>query len=141
MNHFRVRPIGVIHSPYKTKEETPRQGGKDVCEIEVFSEYEDGLQDIETFSHLHLFYWLHQSSEHTLSVRTPWEETPHGLFATRSPNRPNPLGYAVVCLLERRRNVLRVHGVDAIDGTPVIDIKPYIPGVDARPEATRGWLP
>jgi tRNA-Thr(GGU) m(6)t(6)A37 methyltransferase TsaA len=141
MNCFRVKSIGIIHSPYKTKEQAPRQGGDDICEIEIFGEYEQGLEDIETFSHLHVFYWLHQAREHTLSVTTPWDDAPRGLFATRTPNRPNPLGHAVVQLLERRKNVLKVRGGDAIDGTPVVDIKPYIPRLDARTDATKGWLP
>lgn len=140
MNPFKISPIGVIHSSYRTKREAPPQGKEEISEIEIFSEYEDGLKDIDKFSHLHVFYWLHRSSGYSLCVKTPWDEVPHGLFATRSPNRPNPLGYAVVQLIGRKGNLLRVKGLDAIDGTPVLDIKPYIPDLDARPEATKGWL-
>lgn len=139
-SEFMVRPIGIVHSPYQTRQEAPRQGGKTTCRIEIFSQYADGLRDVETFSHLHVIYWLHESEGYDFAVHTPWDTRPHGLFATRTPNRPNPLGYAAVELVDRRENVLTVEGLDAIDGTPVLDIKPYIPSVDAKPEAKIGWL-
>ncbi len=139
MNRFEVKPIGIIRSLYETKEEAPRQGGEVISEIEIFDAFEDGLKDIDGFSHLHVFYWLHQSVQYSLSVKTPWDEPHHGLFATRSPNRPNPLGYSVVQLIRREKNVLKVKGLDAIEGTPVVDIKPYFPDIDARPKASRGW--
>ena len=139
MNRFEVKPIGIIRSPYGTKEEAPRRGGEASSEIEIFDRFEGGLKDIDGFSHLHVFYWLHRSAQYSLCVRTPWHEPHHGLFATRSPNRPNPLGYSVVQLIRRKRNVLKVKGLDAIDGTPVVDIKPYLADIDARPEASKGW--
>jgi len=132
--------IGIIHSSYKTKAEAPSQGRDEICEIEVLKKYEEGLKDIEGFSHLHIFYWLHKAKTYTISVHTPWDRKPHGLFATRSPNRVNPIAYAVVELLEKKENRLKVKGLDAIDGTPVLDIKPYIPKIDAKPEARIGWL-
>lgn len=132
--------IGVIHSPYKTKGNAPPQGRDKICEIEIFKEYEAGLKDINGFSHLHIFYWLHKSNNYTISVHTPWDKKLHGLFATRSPNRVNPIAYAVVELLEKKENRLKVKGLDAIDGTPVLDIKPYIPKIDAKHEAKIGWL-
>lgn len=137
---MNVNPIGIIHSPYKTKAEAPRQGTDEVLEIEIHKEYKDGLKDIKGFSHLHVFYWLHLSTGYSLSVRTPWDSKPHGLFATRTPNRPNPLGYSVVELIERRGNILKVRGLDAIEGTPVVDIKPYIAEIDAKPHAKSGWI-
>ena len=132
--------IGVIHSPYKTRADAPSQGNDEICEIEIFKEFEKGLKDIEGFSHLHIFYWLHIAKDFTLSVNTPWDNKPHGLFATRSPNRVNPIACAVVELIQRKKNILKVKGLDAIEGTPVLDIKPYIPRIDAKSEARIGWL-
>jgi tRNA-Thr(GGU) m(6)t(6)A37 methyltransferase TsaA len=132
--------IGIIHSHYKSKADAPSQGRDEICEIEILEEYKKGLKDIEGFSHLHIFYWLHKSKNYTISVHTPWDRKPHGLFATRSPNRVNPIAYAVVELLEKKENRLKVKGLDAIDGTPVLDIKPYIPKIDAKYEAKIGWL-
>ncbi len=132
--------IGIIHSPYKTRSEAPHQGGNETCDIEIFKKYEEGLKDIEAFSHLHIFYWLHKTKGFTLSVNTPWDDEPHGLFATRSPNRINPIAYTAVELLERKQNILKVKGLDAIEGTPLIDIKPYISRIDTKPNASLGWL-
>ncbi|MCK4576971.1 tRNA (N6-threonylcarbamoyladenosine(37)-N6)-methyltransferase TrmO [candidate division WOR-3 bacterium] len=140
MAQGKTEAIGVIKSIYKTRDEAPHQGKDEVSEIEILQKYCDGLKDIERFSHLHIFYLLHQSGGFSLSVTTPWDTEQHGLFATRSPNRPTPLGYAVVELIERKGNVLKVKGIDAINGTPVLDIKPYIPGLDAKPQANRGWF-
>ena len=137
---FRLNPIGTIHSPYKAKKEAPHQGKKCVAEIEILREHEDGLKDINGFSHLHVIYWLHKSGSYSLSVNTPWDPEPRGMFATRAPNRPNPIGYSVVEIVEVSGNRLRVRGLDAIEGTPVIDIKPYIPLIDAKPQARTGWL-
>jgi formylmethanofuran dehydrogenase subunit E len=140
MRDLQIEPIGVIHSPYETLESAPRQGKEDVSLVEVYADYEAGLDDVEGFSHLHIFYWLHESEGYSLSVQTPWDDVPHGLFATRSPRRPNPVGYSVVRLLEKRGKILKVEGLDAIEGTPVVDIKPYIPRTDSRPDAREGWL-
>lgn len=129
-----LTPIGIIHSPYKTVSEAPRQGrGRDeTCQVEVFAEFEEGLRDIEMFSHLVLIYWFHRSAGYSLSVTPSWDMKPHGLFTTRSPRRPSPLGLCVVELLARERNVLKVRGLDAIDGTPLLDIKPHLPPIDER---------
>jgi tRNA-Thr(GGU) m(6)t(6)A37 methyltransferase TsaA len=137
-----LRVIGTIHSPFKTTNDAPHQGAStnQLSEIEILPEYQQGLQDIDGFSHLHIFYWLHTSTGFSLMVHTPWDDTPHGLFATRSPHRPNPLGYAVVELINRDGNILRVKSLDAIDGTPVIDIKPYSVQLDAKPSAIAGWI-
>ncbi len=137
---MKLKPIGIIYSPYKTRAEAPPQGKSDVLEIEIFKEYEEGLKDIETFSHLHVIYWMHKSKGYSLLITTPWDTKLHGLFATRTPNRPNPLGHSVVELIERKGNILKVRGLDAIEGTPVIDIKPYVPRIDVKPEADSGWL-
>jgi formylmethanofuran dehydrogenase subunit E len=140
MNQFRIKAIGIIHSPYKTVQDAPRQGKDEIIQIEIDEAFAEGLKDIERFSHLHIFYFLHRSEGYTLTTTTPGDPGPHGIFATRSPHRPTALGYAVVELLERKGNTLVVKGLDAIDGTPVIDIKPYSPGIDARPRANRGWF-
>lgn len=136
----KLKPIGIIHSSYKGREEAPSQGRHEIREVEVFPQYEDGLEDIQGFSHLHILYWLHDSVGYSLSVKTPWNGSPHGLFATRTPHRPNPIGYSVVELMSRAANVLTVRGLDAVEGTPVIDIKPYIERIDSKPEARGGWL-
>ena len=135
----KLKVIGVIHSPYKRVEEAPRQGKGDISEIEIFKEYEQGLTDISDFTHLHVFYWLHKSKSYKLMVNTPWDYRPHGVFTTRSPHHPNPLAYTVVTLLERNENILRVTGLEAIEGTPVIDIKPYIKKLDLKKDAISGW--
>ena len=134
-----LRVIGIVHSPYKTRDQAPRQGTDELVEIEIYKEYEEGLKDIEEYSHIHLFYWLHKSGGYNLMVQTPWEEKKHGVFVTRSPNHPNPLGYSVVKLVERKDNILKVRGLDAIEGTPVIDIKPYIKKFDQKESAISGW--
>ena len=97
------------------------------------------ITDIEEFSHLHIFYWLHKSNDYNLMVNTPWDTKPHGVFTTRSPHHPNPLAYSVVELLDRRGNVLKVRGLEAIEGTPVIDIKPYIKKIDMKENVVSGW--
>ena len=84
------------------------------------------MKDIEGFTHIHIYYWLHKSKGYSLHVNTPWDDIPHGLFTTRSPHRPNPIGHTTVELVEQKDNILMVKGLDAIDGTPVLDIKPYV---------------
>jgi len=137
-----LKPIGTIHSPYKSREEAPYQGygREEICAVELFPEFEEGLKDIEGFSHLILIYWFHKSKGYSLNVKTPWDTTPHGLFTTRSPNRPCPLGLCVVELLAREGKILKVKGLDALDGTPLLDIKPYISSLDAKTDAKAGWL-
>jgi tRNA-Thr(GGU) m(6)t(6)A37 methyltransferase TsaA len=139
---LELKPIGIIHSPYKNTEEAPYQGykGEEISQIEVFKEFEEGLKDIEGFSHIIVIYWFHKSQGYHLLVKTPWDDSLHGLFATRSPHRPCPLGLTVVELVAREKNILEVKGLDAIDGTPLLDIKPYIPMVDERSVVKPGWL-
>lgn len=137
--NVNLKVVGVIHSPYKSRDDAPRQGTDKVVEIEIDKEFVEGVTDIEGFSHLHIFYWLDQSKGYSLMVRTPWGKKPHGVFVTRSPNHPNPIGYSVVELVERKRNILKVKGLDAIEGTPVIDIKPYIKKLDQKENVVSGW--
>jgi tRNA-Thr(GGU) m(6)t(6)A37 methyltransferase TsaA len=139
---LELTPIGIIHSPYKDREEAPHQGHRSdkISQIEVFKEFEEGLKDTEGFSHLVVIFWFHKSRGYHLLTRTPWDDTPHGLFATRSPYRPCPLGVTVVELISREKNILKVKGLDAIDGTPILDIKPYISSTDERAVVKLGWL-
>jgi tRNA-Thr(GGU) m(6)t(6)A37 methyltransferase TsaA len=139
---LELKPIGIIHSPYKNTGAAPYQGCKseEISQIEVFKEFEEGLKDIEGFSHIIVIYWFHKSQGYHLLVKTPWDDSLHGLFTTRSPHRPCPLGLTVVELVAREKNILKVKGLDAIDGTPLLDIKPYIPGVDERSVGKLGWL-
>jgi tRNA-Thr(GGU) m(6)t(6)A37 methyltransferase TsaA len=138
---LKLKPIGVIHSPYHAGQ-VPYQGcgREEIGEVEVFEQFAEGLKDIEGFSHIVLIYWFHKSRGYSLMVRTPWDTTPHGLFTTRSPNRPCPLGLSVVRLVARKGNTLKVKDLDAIDGTPLLDIKPYVPTVDEKSDIKVGWL-
>ena len=138
---LKLKPIGVIHSPYHAGQ-VPYQGcgREEIGEVEVFEQFAAGLKDIEGFSHIVLIYWFHKSRGYSLMVRTPWDTTPHGLFTTRSPNRPCPLGLSVVRLVARKGNTLKVKDLDAIDGTPLLDIKPYVPTVDEKSDIKVGWL-
>jgi formylmethanofuran dehydrogenase subunit E len=139
---LELKPIGIIHARYRNGADAPYRGhrSKRISLIELFEQFEEGLQDIEGFSHIIVIYWFHKSRGYRLLVRTPWDDVPHGLFSTRSPRRPCPLGLTVVELVARKKNILKVKGLDAIDGTPLLDIKPYIPEVDQRSTAKSGWL-
>jgi len=137
---IKLKNIGLVHSQYKKNSDAPRQGGDSISEIEISKDFEDGLKDIECFSYLHIIYWLHKSEDFSLLTHTPWDDELHGVFATRSPRRPNPIGYSVVKLVKRKKNILLVKNLDAIDGTPVIDIKPYIKKIDTKPGSNQGWL-
>jgi len=139
---LELKPIGIIHSPYKNTKEAPYQGYKseEISQMEVFKEFEKALQDIEGFSHIIVIYWFHKSQGYHLLVKTPWDESLHGLFTTRSPHRPCPLGLTVAELVAREKNVLKVNGLDAIDGTPLLDVKSYIPSIDEMVVVKPGWL-
>ena len=141
--NIEYRPIGEIHSPFKSIESMPIQpaGAAFVHgTVEVFLEYGQGLKDLEGFSHIILLYHFHQVMETNLIV-TPFLDTePRGVFATRAPKRPNPIGISVVKLLGVQRCTLEVENVDILDGTPVLDIKPYVPEFDHYPADRVGWL-
>jgi tRNA-Thr(GGU) m(6)t(6)A37 methyltransferase TsaA len=136
-----LEQIGVVHSPFKETREAPHQGRreKETCILEIFEEYGDALKDVERCTHLFVFYWQHQADRSVLKTRTPWGPEVRGVFATRSPNRPNPIGLCVVDLLEVKGRVLKVTGMDAVDGSPLIDLKPYSSSLDAVTEARIGW--
>ncbi len=131
---LKLKPIGIIHSPYHSRGEAPRQGcgREEICQVEVFKEFEEGLRDIERFAHIILVYWFHESRGYSLTVTPSWDVKPHGLFTTRAPDRPCPLGLSVVELLAKEGNILKVKGLDAIDGTPLLDIKPYFSSIDEK---------
>ncbi|MBN1106128.1 MAG: tRNA (N6-threonylcarbamoyladenosine(37)-N6)-methyltransferase TrmO [Deltaproteobacteria bacterium] len=136
-----VQPIGVIQSSYTERKGTPHQGRhqKNECTLEVFEEYEPGLLDIDSCTHLIVLYWQDRSDRTILQTKTPWGPETHGVFATRSPNRPNPIALCVVNLLGRNGRFLKVTGLDALDGSPLIDLKPYSAEVDSFPQARVGW--
>lgn len=141
-NKYSIVPIGVIRSPYKEPGDAPFQGrfSEEVSLIEVFREYEAGLKDIESCTHLYVIYWADRASRDELQVVTPWGPELRGVFACRSPSRPNPLNLCVVQLLKRKDNLLMVRGLDALDGSHVVDIKPYSSSIDVVEGATIGWF-
>ncbi len=136
-------PIGIIHSPFTGVTGMPIQpnGARGIRgSVEIFEEFKDGLKDIEGFSRLVLIYAFHRCPSHQLTV-TPFLDTiPHGVFATRAPCRPNPIGLSTVRLVEVKRTTLVVEDVDILDGTPLLDLKPYVPAFDSYPDASAGWL-
>ena len=127
-----IRPIGYVRSPYKEQKDAPRQGrfSDVISEIVIDDAYLPGLRDVETKKHLIVLSWFDRSDRSTLVATPPSDRVEHGVFATRSPNRPNPIGLCLVDLLGRDGPVLRVRGLDALDNTPVIDIKPYSAEID-----------
>ena len=140
---IRFRPIGVIRTSFKTKQDAPIQGKMDpnsTGTVMVFKEYAPGLKDIETFTHVYLLYHFHRAGDMALVRPTFLDDTPHGVFASRHPCRPNGIGLTIVELKERRDNTLIVSGIDVLDGTPLLDIKPYIPRFDHQRNAGNGWV-
>ena len=138
---FSMKPIGVIHSPFNDKTQTPIQPTRSHAsgQVEVFPEYAPGLQDLEGFSHIYLLYAFHRSEGYSLKVHPFLDNELRGLFATRHPCRPNPIGISIVRLLARQDNILVIDGVDVLDGTPLLDIKPYVPDFDVRTDVKTGW--
>lgn len=142
MDEIKLKKIGVIHSEYKSKEGMPIQGifshGKGW--IELNEEYIDGLKDLDGFSHIILLYHFHKSSGFELLTKPFLDDDRHGVFATRAPKRPNQIGFSIVRLDRIERNMLYINEVDIIDGTPLIDIKPYVSKFDMRDETKCGWF-
>ncbi len=141
---FTVAPIGVAHTPFGEKALAPRQAaaGKDVTgTIELFSEYEHALEDLAGFARIWVLYWFHLNvGSWKPKVLPPRSDEKRGLFATRSPHRPNPIGLSCVRLDGIDGLVLRVRDLDLVDGSPIVDLKPYVPYADAFPDAKDGWL-
>lgn len=140
---IEYRPIGFIRSPFKERRGMPIQptrGRGARGTIEIMPEYADGLADLDGFSHIVLIYYFHRSQGFDLRV-TPFLDTEkRGLFATRAPRRPNAIGLSVVRLLGIEGNLVTVQDVDMLDGTPLLDIKPYVPEFDIHTEVREGWL-
>jgi tRNA (adenine37-N6)-methyltransferase len=142
MTTFSMKPIGFVRSGYTDKRDIPKGlGAKHDAEgvIEIDGEFEAGLMDIEGFSHLFVIWAFDRSEGFSLQGGTPIDGRPHGVFATRSPMRPNPIGLTVVELVGRDGTKLKVRGVDMLDGTPVLDIKPYLSSIPME-QLRRGWL-
>ncbi len=143
MNEIKYKPIGVIHSSFKEPKGTPIQSvaAKSIDgTVEVFTEYAEGLKDIEGFSHIILIYHFHLSKGSPLKVKPYMDNEVHGVFATRAPSRPNSIGISIVRLVGVKENILHIQDVDIIEGTPLLDIKPYVPEFDIRETEKRGWL-
>jgi tRNA-Thr(GGU) m(6)t(6)A37 methyltransferase TsaA len=139
---FTPRPIGHVRSPHTQTSDIPKGlGAKHDAEgeLEILPEFAPGLLDIEGFSHLYVIWAFDRSEGFVLTGKPPSDDRPHGVFATRSPRRPNPIALSVVELLSRNGNKLRVRGVDMLDGTPILDIKPYLSNVP-EDKLRRGWL-
>jgi tRNA-Thr(GGU) m(6)t(6)A37 methyltransferase TsaA len=143
MSEVVYRPIGVVHSPFKAPQDVPIQSAaaKEVNGyVEVAEEYVEGLRDVEGFSHLILVYHCHLAQEYSLLVKPFMDDELHGVFSTRAPSRPNPVGVSVVRLTKKENNILHIQDVDIIDGTPLLDIKPFVPDFDQRKAEKIGWL-
>ena len=136
------RPIGTIHGPHTRAEATPIQpahAADCLGRAELLPEYIDGLAGIEGFSRLYLLYWLHRAEPPRLREKPFLQDVEHGVFATRAPCRPNPLGLSLVRLLRREGNLLHLVGVDVLDGTPLLDLKPFAPRYDTVEDPRGGW--
>jgi len=135
--------IGTIRSPFIEPKGTPIQSaGASGIEgtIEIFQPFIEGLTDLEGFSHIILLYYFHHIKETRLKITPFMDDQIHGVFATRAPNRPSPIGLSTVRLIRIEKNILYVEGLDMLDGTPLLDIKPYVPGIDDRKADRIGWL-
>lgn len=143
MNEIKYKPIGVIHSPFKEPRGIPIQsvGAQGIDgTVELFPEYTEGLKDVEGFSHLILIYHFHLSKESPLKVKPYMDNKVHGVFAMRGPSRPNSIGISIVRLVRVEGNILHIQDIDIVDGTPLLDIKPYVPEFDIREVKKTGWL-
>ncbi len=143
LKEVAFKPIGVIHSEHALEEKTPIQSvfaEKSLGLAEIFPEYADGLVDIEDFSHLYVIYHLHKVNSARLLVKPFLQDQEHGIFATRAPWRPNAIGLSIVELVKRSGNVLHIKGVDILDGTPILDIKPYSARFDHIQAKRSGWM-
>jgi len=140
---IEFKPIGIIHTPFATPEGMPIQpaGAAGVHgTVEVFEEYQAGLKDLDGFSHIILLYHFHRNQGFSLRLVPFMDTQSRGVFATRAPKRPNPIGLSIVALDSIEDGVLRVQNVDILDGTPLLDIKPYVPEFDSHTDIRTGWL-
>ena len=142
-NEIRLKPIGIIHTPFKEPKGMSIQGTfeKGVTgTIRLFPEYQAGLKDIERFSHLILIYYFNRSKEEKLTGKPFLEDIEHGIFAIRSPHRPNHIGFSIVKIKNVKGNAITFTEVDILDGTPLLDIKPYVKYFDSRDMVKNGWI-
>ncbi len=140
---MEVTQIGTIHTPFKERKGTPVQPkmGKGIRgTINIFNQFTPGLKDLEGFSHVVLLYYFHLSEGYSLEVTPFLDERLRGLFATRAPKRPSPIGMSVVRLEKVEGNILHIVDIDIIDGTPLLDLKPYVPAFDEDVDVRLGWL-
>jgi tRNA-Thr(GGU) m(6)t(6)A37 methyltransferase TsaA len=140
---IKYQPIGIIHTPFKTPEGMPIQppGAEGIKgTIEIFSKYGDGLQDLSGFSHILLLYHFHKGKGFNLHVVPFMDSQTRGVFSTRAPKRPNPIGLSLVKLEKVAGRILHIENVDILDGTPLLDIKPYVPEFDKATSVNTGWL-
>jgi tRNA-Thr(GGU) m(6)t(6)A37 methyltransferase TsaA len=143
MSHIIFQPIGTIHSPFTQPQGAPIQppaAANVPGTVVILPEYQEGLQDLDGFSHLFLIYHFHLSNQYNLKVKPFLDDIQRGVFATRAPARPNPIGLSVVRLEKVEGNTLYILDVDVVDGTPLLDIKPYVSAFDIRVETRDGWL-
>lgn len=143
---IKFKPIGLVHSPFKKKKDIQPKKYVNTHwfdsiqgELEIFKEYEPGLKDIEGFSHLIVLFAFHKSERYKLHTIPFRNDNLRGVFSTRSPRRPNPIGLTIVKIIERKGNILKVSGIDMIEGTPILDLKPYTPN-DQKSPLKLGWL-
>jgi tRNA-Thr(GGU) m(6)t(6)A37 methyltransferase TsaA len=137
-----VEPIGIIHTPFDKKEDCPIQpiyAADAIGRVEVYEKFSAGLKDVEGFSHIYLIYQFDRAGRIELIRPTFLDDEPHGIFASRHPCRPNGIGISIVRLKHRDNNVLTVEGIDVLNDTPLLDIKPYVPKFDRIEIATEGW--
>jgi len=140
---IKMNPIGIIHTPYKEPKGMPIQGTfrKGVAgRLELSKEYQDGLKDLNGFSHIMIIYYFDRSGKEELLSKPFLEDKPHGIFAIRSPHRPNHIGVSIVKLEKIEKNIVTFSEVDILDATPLLDIKPYVSHFDSRKDVKNGWL-
>lgn len=140
---IHYHPIGVIHSPFKDLNDMPIQPtgyASGEGHIEVYPQFAEGLKDLEGFSHIYILYNFHRIHKPKLIVTPYMVDEPHGIFATRAPSRPNPIGLSVVKLKQIDGWILYVEQIDVLDGTPLLDIKPYVPEFESTDDVQIGWL-
>ena len=133
--------IGIIHSPFSDPKQAPIQSSRSTAigSVEIFPQFVEGLRDLDGFSHIFLLYLIDCPQGYGLTVIPFLDDQEHGVFATRYPCRPNPIGLSLVRLLRVDGDKLEIEGIDMLDGTPLIDIKPYVPDFDVRQNAKIGW--
>ncbi len=142
LDEIKYKSIGIIHTPFTEKDNTPIQGcfaPKSKGQVEIYPEYMEGLKNIEGFPHIILLYHFHKAEGYTLMVKPFLDKDKKGVFACRYFNRPNPIGLSIVKLYKVSGNILEVGEVDMLDGTPLLDVKPYVPEFDIREKTESGW--